>query len=901
MEKKQFDITGMTCAACASRVEKSVCKLEGADEVSVNLLKNSMVASYDEKVLTEEQIIEAVEKAGYGAYVHQKKQEVAAKSKGDTPEDIAIRESKSVKHRLIVSLIFTIPLFYISMGHMMGWPMPDFLMGEQNAMIFALTQFLLLIPVVFVNFKFYRVGYKTLFHGSPNMDSLIAIGSSAAIVYGIYAMYKIAFGQGHGDDTMVHHYMMDLYFESAGTILTLITLGKYFEARAKGKTSSAITKLMDLAPKMATVERNGEEVVIPVEKVQLGDILIVKAGESIPVDGKIVEGTSAIDESALTGESIPVEKQVGDQVIGATINKSGYFKMQATKVGDDTALAQIVRLVDEATSSKAPIAKLADKVSGVFVPVVIAIAIVATIVWLAVGESFEFALSIGISVLVISCPCALGLATPTAIMVGTGKGASNGVLFKSAEALENVHNISTVVLDKTGTITQGKPVVTDVIPKEGISKTQLLQVAASLEKLSEHPLAEAIVQQAQGENIALLGVEDFQQTPGQGISGTIEGSRCQGGNRRLLEASQISEKSWMELGQKMAEDGKTPLYFAKDGQLIGLIAVADVIKPTSRQAVAEMKQMGIEVVMLTGDNEKTAQAIQRQVGVDRVVAEVLPQDKEKEVRQLQQAGKKVIMVGDGINDAPALARADVGVAIGAGTDVAMESADVVLMKSDLLDVPTAIQLSKSVIRNIKENLFWAFFYNAIGIPVAAGVFYTLWGLKLSPMIGALAMSFSSVFVVSNALRLRWFKPKRLTDSGKGFGQTESQSEIAAKVQHPEKLEADVAQQQEKRTKETKEDFLQNQEKQTAGETNPPTDPIEKQGVITMKKVLKVEGMSCNHCVMHVKNALLAVDGVADAQVDLDAKTATVSLDKQVADDLLTAAVVDAGYEVVGVE
>ncbi len=901
MEKKQFDITGMTCAACASRVEKSVCKLEGADEVSVNLLKNSMVASYDEKVLTEEQIIEAVEKAGYGAYVHQKKQEVAAKSKGDTPEDIAIRESKSVKHRLIVSLIFTIPLFYISMGHMMGWPMPDFLMGEQNAMIFALTQFLLLIPVVFVNFKFYRVGYKTLFHGSPNMDSLIAIGSSAAIVYGIYAMYKIAFGQGHGDDTMVHHYMMDLYFESAGTILTLITLGKYFEARAKGKTSSAITKLMDLAPKMATVERNGKEVVIPVEKVQLGDILIVKAGESIPVDGKIVEGTSAIDESALTGESIPVEKQVGDQVIGATINKSGYFKMQATKVGDDTALAQIVRLVDEATSSKAPIAKLADKVSGVFVPVVIAIAIVATIVWLAVGESFEFALSIGISVLVISCPCALGLATPTAIMVGTGKGASNGVLFKSAEALENVHNISTVVLDKTGTITQGKPVVTDVIPKEGISKTQLLQVAASLEKLSEHPLAEAIVQQAQGENIALLGVEDFQQTPGQGISGTIEGSRCQGGNRRLLEASQISEESWMELGQKMAEDGKTPLYFAKDGQLIGLIAVADVIKPTSRQAVAEMKQMGIEVVMLTGDNEKTAQAIQRQVGVDRVVAEVLPQDKEKEVRQLQQAGKKVIMVGDGINDAPALARADVGVAIGAGTDVAMESADVVLMKSDLLDVPTAIQLSKSVIRNIKENLFWAFFYNAIGIPIAAGVFYTLWGLKLSPMIGALAMSFSSVFVVSNALRLRWFKPKRLTDSGKGFGQTESQSEIAAKVQHPEKLEADVAQQQEKRTKETKEDFLQNQEKQTAGETNPPTDPIEKQGVITMKKVLKVEGMSCNHCVMHVKNALLAVDGVADAQVDLDAKTATVSLDKQVADDLLTAAVVDAGYEVVGVE
>lgn len=899
MEKKQFDITGMTCAACASRVEKSVSKLQGAEQVSVNLLKNSMVVAYDEKALKEEQIIEAVEKAGYGAYTHQPKAET--KSKGETPEDIALKESKSVKHRLIVSLIFTIPLFYISMGHMMGWPMPDFLMGEANAMIFALTQFLLLIPVVFVNFKFYHIGYKTLFHGSPNMDSLIAIGSSAAIVYGIYAMYKIAFGQGHGDDTMVHHYMMDLYFESAGTILTLITLGKYFEARAKGKTSSAITKLMDLAPKMATVERNGEEVVIPVEKVQLGDILIVKAGESIPVDGKIIEGTSAIDESALTGESIPVEKQVGDQVIGATINKSGYFKMQATKVGDDTALAQIVRLVDEATSSKAPIAKLADKVSGVFVPVVIAIAIVATIVWLAVGESFEFALSIGISVLVISCPCALGLATPTAIMVGTGKGASNGVLFKSAQALESVHSIHTVVLDKTGTITQGKPVVTDLVPQAGITKEQLLQVAASLEKLSEHPLAEAIVQQAQEQGISLLPVEDFEQTPGQGISGTVEGHRCHGGNRRLLEASHISEEAWIAKGEEMAQDGKTPLYFARDGELLGMVAVADVVKPTSRQAVEELKQMGIEVVMLTGDNEKTAQAIQRQVGVDRVVAEVLPQDKEKEVHQLQQQGKKVIMVGDGINDAPALARADVGVAIGAGTDVAMESADVVLMKSDLLDVPTAIQLSKSVIRNIKENLFWAFFYNAIGIPIAAGVFYTVWGLKLSPMIGALAMSFSSVFVVSNALRLRWFKPKRLTDRGNGSGQTENRIEAAAKVQHPEEPEKGAAQQHEKQAEEAKEDFMLNQGKQTAGEPDSPTDPIEKQGVITMKKVLKVEGMSCNHCVMHVKNALLAVDGVADAQVDLDTKTATVSLDQEVAEDVLTAAVVEAGYEVVGVE
>ena len=542
-------------------------------------------------------------------------------------------------------------------------------------------------------------------------------------------------------------------------LLTLITLGKTLEARAKGKTSDAITKLMNLAPKTAVVERNGQEITIPVEEVQAGETLIVKAGEAVPVDGVVVEGASSVDESALTGESIPVEKHIGDKVIGATLNKSGYFKMQATKVGDDTTLSQIVHLVDEATSSKAPIAKLADRVSGVFVPVVISIALVSAIIWLLLGYGFEFALSIGISILVISCPCALGLATPTAIMVGTGKGAANGILIKSAEALETAHNINTVVLDKTGTITEGTPSVTNLLCRDGIGQNELLQIAASLEKLSEHPLAESIVKEAENERISFLPVENFRQVPGQGIIGEIENEICFAGNRRLLEANGISGGVLQSFGDAMAEEGKTPLFFARGKELMGVIAVADVVKPTSRQAVQELSGMGIEVVMLTGDNRKTAEAIQRQVGVNRVVAEVFPQDKEKEIRRLQDSGKKVTMVGDGINDAPALARADVGIAIGAGTDIAIESADIVLMKSDLLDVSTAIQLSKAVIRNIKQNLFWAFIYNIIGIPVAAGLFYLPFGLKLNPMIGAFAMSFSSVFVVSNALRLRWFKAK----------------------------------------------------------------------------------------------------------------------------------------------
>ena len=723
----------------------------------------------------------------------------------------------------------------------------------ESAITFAFTQFLLLIPVVFVNAKYYRMGFKTLFHGSPNMDSLIAIGSGAAIVYGIYAIFKIGIGFGHGDMETVHSFMMDLYFESAGMILTLITLGKTLEARAKGKTSDAITKLMNLAPKTATVERNGVEQQIPVEQVQQGETLIVKAGESVPVDGVVLEGFSSVDESALTGESIPVEKHVGDTVIGATINKTGYFKMRATKVGDDTTLAQIVRLVDEATSSKAPIAKLADQVAGVFVPTVIGIALVSAVVWLVLGYGVEFALSIGISVLVISCPCALGLATPTAIMVGTGKGATNGILIKSAEALETAHNIDTVVLDKTGTITQGKPVVTDILCETGADRLGLLKIAASLEKLSEHPLADAITAEAGKAKLPLSPVEDFQQIPGQGIMGRVDGVLCLAGNRRMMDAHNIEGGELLRSGEALAGEGKTPLFFARAGKLIGVIAVADVVKPTSAQAIRELSGLGIEVVMLTGDNAKTAQAIQRQVGADRVVAEVFPQDKEKEIRRLQDSGKKVAMVGDGINDAPALARADVGIAIGAGTDVAIESADIVLMKSDLLDVSTAIQLSKAVIRNIKQNLFWAFIYNIIGIPIAAGVFFLSFGWKLNPMLGAFAMSFSSVFVVSNALRLRWFQAKHSS--------------------LPERRQTEVN-----------------------------MENIYQKGVFqSMEKVLFIEGMVCGNCVKHVHKALTELAGVQEAAVELESKTATVRLDSSVSDDALKAAVEDAGYTLVSIQ
>lgn len=763
---QKFNVTGMTCSACSAAVDKSVRKLDGIQQVNVNLLTNSMTVDYDDTVTGKDKIIGAVVDAGYNASVFVKNGKAVQAEKAANPVQEQLR---GMKTRLIVSFAFWIPLMYLAMHHMLnewfGLPVPPFIKaafhGTENGVVFAFAQFLLLLPIVYVNRKYYQVGFKTLIRRSPNMDSLIAIGSAAAIVYGIFAIFAIGYGLGHGDMTMADHYLMDLYFESAGTILTLITLGKYLEARSKGKTSEAISKLMDLAPKTAMVIRNGEEMEIPVEEVVVGDVVAVRPGQSIPVDGVIVEGSSAVDQSALTGESIPVEKKVGDRVIAATINKTGFFRFEAQKVGDDTTLAQIIDLVEEASSSKAPIAKLADRISGIFVPVVIIIAVLAGTVWLALGQPFEFALSIAIAVLVISCPCALGLATPVAIMVGTGKGASNGILIKSAEALETAHTVGTVVLDKTGTVTEGKPTVTDLITADGVTERELLEIAASVEKPSEHPLADAIVEKANAENISFQEVQEFQAVSGRGIVARIGGEEYLAGNLALMKEKNIPTGALEGSSEAFAEDGKTPLYFADGKKLLGVIAVADVVKPTSREAIEEFKAMGIDVVMLTGDNKRTAEAIRRQLNIDRVVAEVLPQDKEQEVRRIQESGKKVAMIGDGINDAPALARADVGIAIGAGTDIAIESADIVLMKSDLLDAVTAIQLSKATIRNIKENLFWAFFYNTIGIPLAAGVFFYLLGWKLNPMFGAAAMSLSSVCVVSNALRLKFFKPKRL--------------------------------------------------------------------------------------------------------------------------------------------
>ena len=869
--QEKYDVTGMTCAACSARVEKSVSSLPGVQACSVNLLKNSMVVTYDDAALSSGQIVGAVEKAGYGAAVVQAPSRRSA-APAASPADTARKEYEVMRRRIIWSFAFTVPLFYISMGHMMGWPLPRFFLGTSNSMIYALTLFLLALPVAIINGRYFRTGFKTLVHGSPNMDSLIALGSGASLAYGIYALYKIAYGFGYSDMEMVHQFTHDLYFEGAGTILTLITLGKFLEARAKGRTSDAINKLLNLAPKKATVVRDGVEQVIPAEEVEKGDLLIVKAGESVPVDGVVLEGNGSVDESAITGESIPVDKQLGDKVIGATINRSGYFRMRADKVGDETALAQIIRLVDEATSSKAPIAKLADKVAGVFVPIVIAIALVSMVVWLIVGASFEFALTIAVSVLVVSCPCALGLATPTAIMVGTGRGAANGVLIKSAEALETAHSVKVVVLDKTGTITQGKPAVTDLVCAGGVTQQQLLQTAGSLERLSEHPLARAIVAQAETQQTEFLPVEQFTQIPGQGLRGTVGGQVCLAGNRKLLEAEGLYEPALEEWQDRLADQGKTPLFFTRGGKLLGAIAVADVVKPTSKAAVQELQSMGIQVVMLTGDHRRTAEAIRKQVGVDRVVAEVLPEDKEQEIRRLQESGQKVAMVGDGINDAPALARADVGIAIGAGTDVAMESADIVLMKNDLLDVAGAIELSKATIRNIKENLFWAFFYNIIGIPIAAGCWYAAFNLKMNPMVAALAMSFSSVFVVSNALRLRFFKPKH----GSAVAAQAEKAEPA-----PVSIVSDAFPAEEGISDTT-------QSNQSNGGTN-------------MKKQLSIEGMMCQNCVKHVTRALEGVAGVSQVEVSLENKQAVVTAGSEVSDDALKAAVTEAGYEVTGVQ
>mgnify|MGYP002560075483 CR=1 FL=1 len=751
MKKQLLDITGMSCSACSSRIEKVVNRMQGVEQMSVNLLKNNAHVTFDESVVDEKAIIARIEKLGFGARVH------AANVAAPVPQqDTAAQEMEEMRQRLIGSLLFAGLVFYQHMGRMWGWPLPSFILGQENELINALLQMLWCIPVLFIDRKYFIHGVRNLLSGAPNMDSLIAVGSGASFIYGLYSVFGMAYAFGHNRLDLLPGFADALYFEASAVILALVTVGKFMEARAKSHTSDAIKALINLTPKTALVERHGLQGEIPVEEVVTGDVLIVKSGASVPVDGKIIEGSAALDESALTGESLPVDKTIGDKVIGGTINRSGYFKMEATAIGADTALAKIIALVDEATSSKAPIAKLADKVSGYFVPAVIGIAVLAAVVWLALGASWHFALTIAISVLVISCPCALGLATPTAIMVGTGRGAKSGILIKSATALETAHKIDTVILDKTGTITAGKPVVTDILPIK-ITENELLAFAAGLEKLSEHPLGEAIVAAAEAKQLVLPEAGNYKQIPGQGVTAELAGAECAAGNLKLLEALNVDVSSLMERYDKLAAQGKTPLYFVRAGELLGCIAVADTVKPTSREAIGKLQAMGLRVLMVTGDNQATAEAIRAQVGVDEAVAQVLPQDKEAVIRKLQQEGHIVAMVGDGINDAPALARADIGIAIGAGTDIAIEAADMVLIKSDLLDVAKAICLSRSVMTNIKENLFWAFIYNAVGIPFAAGVFYTAFGWLLNPLIAAAAMSCSSVSVVTNALRLRFIK------------------------------------------------------------------------------------------------------------------------------------------------
>jgi len=848
MKTEKFDVTGMTCSSCVAHVEKSVTKLPGIKSVNVNLLTNSMSVSFDEQNLNIEKIENAVVDAGYEAHVRETMDNLTVDSSSKV--DYVKLEQTEMKMRWWSSLAFLIPLLYISMGHMIGLPYPHGFHATENALTVVFTQFLLTIPIAFVNRKYFQVGFKTLFKAAPTMDSLIAIGSSAAIVYGIFAIYRIGYGLGHGDMDTVTRFSQDLYFESGATILTLITLGKYLEAKSKNRTSDAISRLMDLAPKTATVIRDGIELEIPVEQVIVGDIVVVRPGQSVPVDGVVDSGNSSVDESALTGESLPVFKEKGDTVLSASMNKSGYFTLSATKVGNDTTLAQIIRLVEDASSSKAPISKLADKISAIFVPIVISISLLSIIVWLLAGYPFDFALSIGIAVLVISCPCALGLATPVAIMVGTGKGAEYGILIKSAESLEMAHKINTVVLDKTGTITEGKPRVTDIITAKSITEIELLEIAAALEKPSGHPLSEAILKDAESRRLNIKQVENFKSIPGQGIEATIDGVKYLAGNLRLMIERKINLHDFAELSDQLADEGKTPLFIANVKEILGIIAVADVVKPTSKDAIRQFEAMGLEVVMLTGDHAKTAAAIQSQLGISSVIAEVLPQDKDKEIAKLQASGKIVAMVGDGINDAPALIRSNLGIAIGAGTDIAIESADVVLMHSDLLDAVTTLRLSKAVMINIKQNLFWAFFYNIIGIPLAAGVFYGILGWKLNPMFAAAAMSFSSVTVVLNALRLLRFKPIEPVL----FNENQKITEIQKSIN---------------------------------------TDKI------MLEKTLQIKGMSCPHCSMRVEKVLNAIDGV-EAKVDLESNSAKLKLSREVSDEDIKGAVDAIGYEVTDV-
>lgn len=948
----------MSCSACSSHVEKAVNKLENVEKATVNLLTETMDVTYDETKITSTEIIDAVVKAGYGASVMTEGSAAGAggqstsgnagsigRSAADGKQELQQKldaDARAMKWRLGISIGFLIPLMYVSMHHMLkewfGIPVPAFIVntmhGNANAMNFALTQFLLLLPILYVNRKFFSVGFKTLAHRSPNMDSLIALGSGAALVYGIFAMYRISYGLGYGDMAVVEHYSHDLYFESSGTILTLITVGKYLESRSKGKTSEAITKLMNLAPKVAIlVTGDGQEKEVPTESLQKGDIFLVKPGSLVPVDGIVLEGNSSVDEAAITGESVPVEKQAGDHVVSATVNKAGFLKCRADRVGDDTTLAQIIRLVEEASASKAPIAQLADKVAGVFVPTVMTISLITLIVWLLNGATAEFAISTAIAVLVISCPCALGLATPVAIMVGTGVGAGNGILIKTGEALQQAKEIDTVVLDKTGTITSGKLKVEEVGGYQSdFPADAMMQIAAALEKKSEHPLAEAVVEYAESFRLTIPEIVDFKATFGRGVEGALatdfraveaakndgptavfyagklgNGSNTSGngtrkapptgntvpdtgsvfpagtkfyvGNLAFLQEKNITLPQGAAEGlNRMADEGMTPLLVAQEGRFLGIIGVSDTVKATSYEAINAWEKMGVRVIMLTGDNRRTAEAVRQKLGISEVVAEVLPQDKEKKVSELKAQGHKVAMIGDGINDAPALAAADVGMAIGAGTDVAMESADIILMKNDLRDAVTAMKLSRAVIRNIKENLFWAFFYNCIGIPLAAGVLYPAFQIRLNPMFGAAAMSLSSIFVVGNALRLRGFKS--------GFTPLKKGAPEAARKE----IEITHA------TAEGEQCIL----KAPTEQNNRQDVKQEKERTNTMKKVISIEGMMCNHCTGTVQKALEAVEGVKAVTMSLEQKNATVELASDVADDVLTKAVVDAGYEVKGI-
>jgi len=952
----------MSCSACSSHVEKAVNKLENVEKASVNLLTETMDVTYDETKITSAEIIDAVVKAGYGASVMTEGSAAGAggqstsgnagsigRSVADGKQELQQKldaDARAMKWRLGISIGFLIPLMYVSMHHMLkewfGMPVPAFIVntmhGNANAMNFALTQFLLLLPILYVNRKFFSVGFKTLAHRSPNMDSLIALGSGAALVYGIFAMYRISYGLGYGDMAVVEHYSHDLYFESSGTILTLITVGKYLESRSKGKTSEAITKLMNLAPKVAIlVTGDGQEKEVPTESLQKGDVFLVKPGSLVPVDGIVLEGNSSVDEAAITGESVPVEKQAGDHVVSATVNKAGFLKCRADRVGDDTTLAQIIRLVEEASASKAPIAQLADKVAGVFVPTVITISLITLVVWLLNGATAEFAISTAIAVLVISCPCALGLATPVAIMVGTGVGAGNGILIKTGEALQQAKEIDTVVLDKTGTITSGKLKVEEVGGYQSdFPADAMMQIAAALEKKSEHPLAEAVVEYAESFQLTIPEIVDFKATFGRGVEGALAadfhaekvvkkdgptavfyagkrdstadvpensgkiaeqnpatgiaradadsvtfpaGTKFYVGNLAFLQEKNIILPQGAAEGlNRMADEGMTPLLVAQEGRFLGIIGVSDTVKATSYEAINAWEKMGVRVIMLTGDNRRTAEAVRQKLGISEVVAEVLPQDKEKKVSELKAQGHKVAMIGDGINDAPALAAADVGMAIGAGTDVAMESADIILMKNDLRDAVTAMKLSRAVIRNIKENLFWAFFYNCIGIPLAAGVLYPAFQIRLNPMFGAAAMSLSSIFVVGNALRLRGFK-SGFTPLKKGTPEV-THKEI--KITHA--------------TAEEEQCIL----KTPAEQNNRQDVKQEKERTNTMTKVISIEGMMCNHCTGTVQKALEAVEGVKAVTMSLEQKNATVELASDVADEVLIRAVTDAGYEVKGV-